>query len=49
MDASTAADVALWVIFAVAFAFLAFGCRMTRPAPKVAVEETFPTEFDRAA
>jgi hypothetical protein len=49
MDAGTAADVALWVIFAAAFAFVAFGCRMTRPPPEVAVEEAFPPELDRAA
>jgi len=42
------ADAALWVILAGAIAFIAFGCRMTRPAPKV-VEEAFEADLDQAA
>jgi hypothetical protein len=43
------ADAGLWVILAAAFAFIVFGCYATRPAPKMAVEDVFPTELDRAA
>ena len=53
MDASTAADAALWVILAAAFAFIVFGCYVTRSSPnsagKTAIEDTFPIELDRAA
>jgi hypothetical protein len=53
MDASTAADAALWVILAAAFAFIVFGCYVTRSSPnsagKTAIDDTFPIELDRAA
>ncbi len=43
------ADAALWVILAAAFALIVFGCYATRSATKMAVEDVFSRELDRAA
>lgn len=42
------ADVAGWIIFATAIAFLACGCHFTRPEMKLS-GETSDQRFDRAA
>jgi hypothetical protein len=43
------ADAALWAIFAAAFAFIAFGCQMTKPRPKVVKQSSSEGTMDRAA
>jgi hypothetical protein len=43
------ADAALWAIFAAAFAFIAFGCQMTKPRPKVVKQTSSEGTMDRAA
>jgi hypothetical protein len=48
MEDDMVADAALWVIFAVSIAFIWFGCRMTKPVPKVA-EPNSEAALDRAA
>jgi hypothetical protein len=44
----TAADAALWVIFAAAIALIVLGCRVTRRVPKAATR-TLDQQIDRAA
>jgi hypothetical protein len=42
------ADTALWTILAIAVAFVAFGCLMTKPKPKI-VQQSSEGTLDRAA
>jgi hypothetical protein len=48
MEDDMVVDAALWVILAGIIALIAYGCRMTRSAPKL-VEEPFGADIDRAA
>jgi hypothetical protein len=41
-------DAALWLIFGVAIALIAYGCQCTRPAPKAAAQP-FEREIDGVA
>jgi hypothetical protein len=42
------ADAALWALLAAAIAFIYFGCKMTKPKPKV-VQPSSEATLDRAA
>jgi hypothetical protein len=47
-DMDMVADAALWVIFAIAVAFIVLGCRVTRRVPKAATQD-LDQQIDRAA
>jgi hypothetical protein len=48
MENDMVIDAVLWLLLAAAIAFIAYGCRCTRPEPKAA-EVPFERKIDRAA
>jgi hypothetical protein len=48
MSAGMVADLVLWTLLAAAFAFIWFGCRMTKRRPQL-LQESGERAMDRAA